>query len=94
MRNASFIFTNSFHGTCFSVLFRKNFYTYTSKKNNISRVISLLDLLGLQARGFSNFLDLKKENAEMDYDLVYKVLETERKNSRLFLEKGLGGNDV
>ena len=40
------------------------------------------------------FLDLKKENAEMDYDLVYKVLETERKNSRLFLEKGLGGNDV
>lgn len=94
VRNASFIFTNSFHGTCFSVLFRKNFYTYTSKKNNISRVISLLDLLGLQARGFSNFLDLKKENAEMDYDLVYKVLETERKNSRLFLEKGLGGNDV
>ncbi|MGP1568846.1 MAG: polysaccharide pyruvyl transferase family protein, partial [Peptoanaerobacter stomatis] len=89
VKNSNFIFTNSFHGTCFSILFKKSFYTYTSKKNNISRIISLLNLLGLNSRGLSNFSDLKKFDTEIDYDKVYKILDYERKNSIEFLEKAL-----
>ena len=49
--NASFIITNSFHGTAFSINFDVPFYTVVSeKKKNNNRMESLLDYVGLGKR--------------------------------------------
>lgn len=46
--NASYVVTDSFHGTAFSLIFNKNFWTLSRK--NESRITSLLDILGLEDR--------------------------------------------
>lgn len=49
--NASFVLTNSFHGTAFSVNFRKPFYTILPQhKPNNSRQEGLLSSMGLKKR--------------------------------------------
>ena len=48
---ASVVLTTSFHGSIFSLIFEKPFYTITpASKNNNSRQESLMDIVGLQER--------------------------------------------
>ena len=49
IRNAEYVLTNSFHGTAFSLLFRKRFATILHKETG-NRVSELLDKLGLSDR--------------------------------------------
>lgn len=46
--NASYIVTDSFHGTAFSLIFNRKFWSLSSRKE--SRITSLLDILGLSNR--------------------------------------------
>lgn len=48
--NASYVITDSFHGTAFSLIFRKNFNTYIAVPKSSQRIKSLLGTLGLQGR--------------------------------------------
>lgn len=48
IKNASYIVTDSFHGTAFSLIFNKNFWSLSSRKE--SRITSILKLLGLDQR--------------------------------------------
>lgn len=66
---ASAVITNSFHGTLFSILFKKNFITLTFRppyQNRNTRVASLLRRLGLEDRMFDCF----------DSEKAFKVLNT------------------
>ena len=57
--NASFIITNSFHGTAFSINFDVPFYTVVSaKKKNNNRMESLLDYVGLGKRIVKDDVDI------------------------------------
>lgn len=47
--NADFVVTNSFHGTSFSIIFEKNFWSCIAIGSN-QRLSSLLNLAGLQSR--------------------------------------------
>lgn len=49
-QNAEYIITTSFHGTVFSILFHKLFYTLRCNDGNNSRVESLLKSIGLNNR--------------------------------------------
>jgi len=49
IKNAEYVLTNSFHGTVFSVLFKKRFATILHKETG-NRVSELLDKLGLSGR--------------------------------------------
>lgn len=49
-QNAEFVITTSFHGTVFSILFHKSFYTLKCNDGNNSRVESLLKSVGLNDR--------------------------------------------
>lgn len=49
IRNARCVVTTSFHGVAFSIIFRKNFYYYSSSMIS-ERISSLLDVLGLSDR--------------------------------------------
>ena len=54
IKHAEIVLTNSFHGTVFSILFHKDFYTIISKgKNTNSRQIDLLNNLNLDRIRYS-----------------------------------------
>lgn len=50
IKNAEIVLTDSFHGTAFSVIFRKNFFVYQSKSSNDPRKFNLLKCFGLEKR--------------------------------------------
>lgn len=79
--NATYIITNSFHGTVFSILFHKNFY---SIYNNDARMDNLLNQLGLSSRHMTeNIEGIHIENVE--YKNVDERLKEFRKISEEFL---------
>ena len=47
---ADYVFTDSFHGTAFSIIFEKQFYTYIALNNAANRIYNLLDSLKLRSR--------------------------------------------
>ncbi|MBW4455948.1 MAG: polysaccharide pyruvyl transferase family protein [Nostoc indistinguendum CM1-VF10] len=84
---ASYIVTNTFHGTVFSIIFQKPFNAFVpSDKSN--KVTDLLTDLGLQDRIFSDKLKsqiLNKEIFDIDYEAVSKILESKILESKQYL---------
>lgn len=85
---ASYIITTSFHGTVFSILFKKNFNVIRCDKRIDERAFSLLQLLGLESRMCS--IDTFMTNSEVNYSLVDEKMHILRQNSVCFLNKGFG----
>ena len=50
IRNAEFVFTDSYHGVLFSIIYRKPFYVFLNEGRGTSRFTSILAELGLQDR--------------------------------------------
>ncbi len=73
--NSEFFVTDSFHGVCFAIIFRKDFLVIP--RDFVDRFESLLGRIGLMDRIVSpNLSDLKDSSYErIDYDSVYKKLE-------------------
>ena len=95
IRNASYICTDSFHGTVFSIIHKKNFFSFKrysdgKKASTNSRLYSILNMLGLESRLIDKKVDLNKMlEDEIDYDLVHKKLDDKREQSLDFLKKTL-----
>lgn len=87
---AAYIVTDSFHGTAFSILFNKPFYTEAAgqHKGVGSRLFHLLSMFQLTDRLLDRdtVLDVKKT---VNFDLANRLLEEERKKSISFLEAAL-----
>lgn len=88
IKHAKIVVTNSFHGTVFSILYHKPFYTYIVKSMQ-SRVLDLLSMLGLSERLVEGYKPLSEVSFEIDYDSVDVILEKEREKSKEFLRKAL-----
>lgn len=85
IRNAKYVFTSSFHGLAFSLIFGKQFYA--SFIRNPGRAESLLEKLGLQDHylivGSSQIPILE----DIDYSRVRSLLEKEKQSSLAFIRK-------
>lgn len=95
IKNAELIITSSFHGTCFSILQNKNFYSLVDSVQNNSdeRITSLLSDLGLENRILEKKEKFKiKNNENIDYLLVNKKLERLREKSLCYLKNALSDN--
>ncbi len=82
--SSEFIITDSFHVCCFSIMFRKPFLVYITKKSVSTRITSLLNELGLANRIVynSNELNLNESwQLPIDFDKVYTKLEKMRLES-------------
>jgi len=90
--NAEVILTNSFHGTVFSVINNKPFYTIPHTTTG-SRMIDLLKILNLEERIIYKAEDLKEFDFNIDYNEVDRILETKRQESINFLKKSFGIKD-
>lgn len=95
IRNAEYICTDSFHGTIFSLINNKRFFTfrrYNSKSKNStnSRIDSLLNIVNLSDRllcGNENIEEWKDK--EIDYKVVNQKIDNLRDESMKFLKKAL-----
>lgn len=81
---ASFVVTDSFHGTAFSVNFNKQFYAYANNEKK-SRIVDLLQTLELEDRRISDISEIDSKK-QIDYNRVNEKLNEERKKSLEFIE--------
>lgn len=90
---ANVILTDSFHGTIFSLIFNKPFYTFrrfddTSVLSQNSRVENLLSYVGLTDRLIGQTFEKLNDN-EITWDIVDKSLSQMRDKSLLYLKDSL-----
>lgn len=83
--DADYVVTNSFHATIFSILFKKKFVTFKTKKS-FPRMMDLLETLGIQNRIFNDHINISDE---IDFSSVEKKMQEIRKQSLDFLQKAL-----
>lgn len=96
IRNAEYICTDSFHGSVFSILNEKKFFTFKRfkqgrKVSTNSRLDSLFDLLDLQERFLSSDDNVEKcMQMEINYKDVHEKLNVLREESKKFIRESLG----
>lgn len=81
--DAEYVFTNTFHGCAFSVIFKKNFVTDVIDKK---KVLDLMEHFGLQERIIENAEQLKDVyNRPVDFGEVNDILKKDIALSEQFL---------
>lgn len=89
---AEMVLTNSFHGTVFSILFHKEFYTIIKRGiNNNSRQLSLLNTLEIDRVKYED--EIFFENPLLNWDKIDKNLSRFRQLSENFLLNSINGNE-
>lgn len=93
IRDASIVYTNSFHATAFSVIFHKEFYTAVAANanvynNNDSRKFDFLASLGLESRIVKNGSNISTL-IPVDYSEVDQKLAAIRDKSLNYLKDAL-----
>lgn len=84
--NASFIYTDSFHGTVFSIKFGKPFISYYKEKNRASRLMDLREKFNLTDQIISSINDININSLKLpDYDRIFNKIEILKKESLDFL---------
>lgn len=87
IKNASCVVTTSFHGTAFSIIFNKPFYTVNLADGSEKRAGDLLTSLNLNHRLISKESVIKFEN--IDYTNVGMKLQELQQNSIQYIENFL-----
>ena len=78
---SDFVITDSFHGTCFAIIFHKNFITIRNKKRGTARFDSILTKLNLSNRIVDTIDEVKNSNtlfSNIDWKEVDFILEKEK----------------
>lgn len=88
---ASYVITDSFHGTAFSINFNKPFTTLVNPVSNMnSRVLSILNIMGLEDRIiFDDGTKQIPKSLSIDYVPVNRQLKIWRDRSIEFIRKSL-----
>ena len=87
--NSSMVVTDSFHGTVFSILFHKEFYSIVNVARGGTRFASLLSPLGLEHRMGDVSQFTLTEPSPIDWQQVDKILDKQRQDSMNFLTNAL-----
>ena len=86
---ADTVFTNSFHGTAFSLIYEKKFYIVNNKHGG-SRITNILEKAGAMCRLVEN--SYEEASQELDFSLVKNNLQEYVKSSKEFLNRALSAN--
>lgn len=95
LRRASYVVTNTYHGTIFSIKFKKQF-TVLGRVGKQNKINDLLEHLALENRILSKIEtnSTYQQSLEIDYSLVDKTLEKEILSSKAYLLEVLGSKQV
>lgn len=90
---AKFVFTDSFHGCVFSLIFRKPFIVYGNAARGLTRFTSLLNLFEQEKRLIVSSDDLRKINKKLYYtinnDKIECIQNDLKKRAMDFLDSSL-----
>ncbi len=94
IKNSQAVFTDSFHSTVFSIIFKKQFAVFSRKEGRTnSRLHSLLSVAGLSDRfykgGAKEFCGYFETLEQINYDLNFENLEKMKESSKAFIEKNV-----
>lgn len=91
IKSAGYVFTDSFHGCVFSIIFNKPFTVFINKSRGKARFDSLLRKFELEDRAISSMKEFDSEyiSKEIDWDKVNSILKNERQKSKDFLMHNL-----
>ena len=89
LKNASMVITDSFHGTVFSILFSRDFYSLCNPKRGNTRIAGLLEQMELQGRMVSDIAPEEPANRGIEWSRVHSKLDSMRKDSISFLRANL-----
>ena len=91
-KNSKAVFTDSFHGTIFSIIFKKPFVTLRNIARGGERFYSLLNPLNLRSRLFDNVNCINNNYNlydKIDYEIPYLKLKTIKRDSYNWLRNAL-----
>lgn len=83
------VITNSFHGTVFSILFKKQFLSVKISGTS-SRVDNLMDIVGLNSNYINNNDSIDPFFSYIDYQPIMAKLEAERNKSMEYIRRICG----
>ena len=88
IQHASYVVTNSFHGTVFSIIFNKPFYTVLNENNRNSRLTTLTEKLGLRHRLVDCEFSMPAQISSMniDYSIINQYVDSEIKNTKQIIK--------
>lgn len=87
-KNCDYVITDSFHATVFSIIFNKSFVDVLPKGTG-TRIVSLLEILGLKNRIVDNYEDFSLIDKVIDYTLVKEKLQREQIRSLKLLKDSI-----
>lgn len=90
IKHAKYVVSDSFHGTAFSIIFNKQFFTEIApyRKEFGSRIENILTLFDLKNRLIING-DNKDIDNDINYEIINKKLQQERDKSLVILNEML-----
>lgn len=91
MKNAHLVVTDSFHCVIFSLIFKRDFICLINQKRGVSRLHSLLEIVGLENRLFTTVkeIDAAILTRHIDYEIVDHKLKSKQEKSIRFLKKAI-----
>ena len=92
-RRAEYVYTGTFHGVMFSIINRKNFSVYASIESRVKKISALLEQFGIGNRDI--IMDgVWQEHNDIDYDEVYRKIDTLRAGSEEYLLSAIKGGRI
>ncbi len=91
-KNSKFVITNSFHGLCFAIIFKKPFICIVNSERGAARFESILKMLNLQNRMVYNPDEIPNRKdlfEEIDYEKVYKIIDERKEFSLNWLKNAI-----
>ena len=100
--NAKYVCTDSFHGTVFSILYKRQFMVFNrytadvnGKSSTNSRLSSLLNLLGLENRLYDSNKGVKQDMFEpINFETAHNNIEKLREQSLAYLKNALSDSRI
>lgn len=90
MARAKFVVTDSFHGTCMAITFRKPFVVVGNKARGLNRFLSLLSLFNLENRMITDSTQLSPSfYSQLDNKYISELLKKKRTEAINFIKKYL-----
>ncbi len=88
--NAEVVFTDSFHGTAFSINFNKPFFSFNKNGSKDERKLGILRLTSLENRCIRSFAEIDEiQSYDIDYTVVNEKLDLLRRDSLDYLKKAI-----
>lgn len=93
MKHAKFIITDSFHGLCFSCIFKRPFYALVNRARGGARFDTLAETLGIGFRMVENLSELdgvsSQQLLQLDWESVGHRIDLETERSKEWLNHAL-----